>query len=49
MVRVCEHGQDYPFGDLGAVDSGAGRKGNRGVGVNGRVGYVISAGGEEMD
>ena len=48
-VGVGEHGQDDPFGDLGAVDARGCSQGDRGVFVDGRVGDVVGAGGEEVD
>lgn len=49
VVGVGEGGEDDPFGDLGAVDAGGGGEGDGGGGVDGGVGDVVGAGGEEVD
>lgn len=49
VVGVGEGGEDDPFGDLGAVDAGGGGQGDGGVCVDGGVGDVVRAGGEEVD
>ena len=48
-VGVGEGGQDDPLGDLGAVDAGRGGQRDGGLGVDGGVGDVVRAGGEEVD
>lgn len=49
LVRLHEGGEEDPFGDLGAVDAGRGREGDRGRFVDGRVLEVVRAGGEDVD
>lgn len=49
MVGGGEGGEDGPFSDLGAMDAGGGGEGDGGGCVDGVVGNVVCAGGEEVD
>lgn len=49
VVGVGEGGEDDPFCDLGAVNTGGGGQGDGGGGVDWGVGDVVGAGGEEVD
>lgn len=49
LVVVVEKHHDDPFCDLGAVDSVGAQEGNLGIGVDGVIGDVVDARGEELD